>query len=570
MTSCVGPVALRTGARRRSSPAGLVVRWPASARGAGERRGRRAGARSRRRRRGHRRRATPTATPTPSLKVERVQFRGNRKVEDDAIKVEPQDRSPASSLDAGDAARRRPRDLEDGLLRGRPGRGHRRAAAARPGRIVFVLKEKPAIRKIYVAGQRRGRPRKINEVLDLKKDTDPRPVEGQEERREDQRPLRREGLLPRGGRLRAQAQRAPRSTSGSASTRTPRSRSARSTSSATTPSRRRAARRDRDPRGRAGSRSSRSAGTYREDAFERDLLLSGALLGPRLHQREGRQAADRAVARQAVHVHHASPIDEGPQYTLGKIDFKGDLLESKEFFLKRVTVQAGRDLQPLEARPTIQKLTDLYKDKRLRLRQRPAAHAGRREDAHRRPHLRDPEGRAGLLRAHQHPRQHQDARQGHPPRAAHLRGRARTTRRCSTSRSAACTALGFFEKVDVSTKRGVERRQDGRQRRGHRARRPARSRSAPASRRSRTSSRRRRSRRTTCSAAAQTLTLQAQISACASCSCCGSSTRTSSTPTDLRLLLFKQDRCPIRRSPARRAAASLTWGYLLAEDLRVF
>ena len=92
-------------------------------------------------------------------------------------------------------------------------------------------------------------------------------------------------------------------------------------------------------------------------------------------------------------------------------------------------------------------------------------------------------------------------------------------------------ALGFFEKVDVSTKRGSSDEYDRGQRRGHASGRPAPSRSAPASRRWRTSSPRRRSRRTTCSAAARRWRCRRSSRRCGSCSRCASSSPTSSTPT---------------------------------------
>jgi energy-coupling factor transporter ATP-binding protein EcfA2 len=59
----------------------------------------------------------------PSLKVVRVQFRGNRKVEDDAIRVNL--KTLPGSFKQGHLARGRARHLEDGLLRGRAGREHR-------------------------------------------------------------------------------------------------------------------------------------------------------------------------------------------------------------------------------------------------------------------------------------------------------------------------------------------------------------------------------------------------------------------------------------------------------------
>ena len=139
----------------------------------------------------------------PACGSAKLQFRGNRKVEDDAIRVNLKT-APGVTLTPGEAARGHPRDLEDGLLRGRPGRGRARSRAAASSDLRRSRRSR-SIRKIYVAGndevgadedQRGPRPQE---------GADPRPREGQEERREDQGPLRREGLLPRRGRLRDQA-----------------------------------------------------------------------------------------------------------------------------------------------------------------------------------------------------------------------------------------------------------------------------------------------------------------------------------------------------------------------------
>ena len=155
--------------------------------------------------------------------------------------------------------------------------------------------------------QRRGRAvDKINEVLDIKKDQilDLAKVKKNVEKIKDA--LRREGLLHGGGHLRDQARHAPRrSTSGSTSTRTPRSRCGRSTSSATS------AISDDELRERhlhAGGELALAphlgGDLPRGRLPARPAPHPGPLLGPRLRAGQGRQPAGRAVARQAVDVHH--------------------------------------------------------------------------------------------------------------------------------------------------------------------------------------------------------------------------------------------------------------------------
>ncbi|HEY4394306.1 MAG TPA: POTRA domain-containing protein, partial [Polyangia bacterium] len=106
------------------------------------------------------------AAPAPNLKVVKVSFRGNRKVEDDAIKVNLKT-APGVTL-TQEMVRDDVRaiwkmgyfeDIEVEVAENKNG-----------STITFVLKEKPAINKIYVAGNDEVSLSKINETLDLKKD----------------------------------------------------------------------------------------------------------------------------------------------------------------------------------------------------------------------------------------------------------------------------------------------------------------------------------------------------------------------------------------------------------------
>ena len=84
---------------------------------------------------------------------------------------------------------------------------------------------------------------------------------------------------------------------------------------------------------------------------------------------------------------------------------------------------------------------------------------------HRRP---DPARPARLLRAHRDQGQHQDARQGHPPRDGDRGGAALQRDQARATRKRRITALGYFERVDVSTEQGDDARHDQRQLRGRR------------------------------------------------------------------------------------------------------
>ena len=180
-------------------------------------------------------------------------------------------------------------DLEDELFRRR--RRSKRTRAGRQDRCSsFVLREKPLDPQDLRLRRARSRPRQDQRGPRHQEGHHRRPDEGQAQRREDQGPLRREGLLPRRGR-------APRS---SARTRT------KSTSTSTIDEHAKVeVRYDQVPRQRAASPtpSSRRDGhaggrlalvphvvghLSRRRLRSRPIVLYRVLLRPRLYQREAR------------------------------------------------------------------------------------------------------------------------------------------------------------------------------------------------------------------------------------------------------------------------------------------
>ena len=160
--------------------------------------------------------------------------------------------------------------------------------------------------------------------------------------------------------------------------------------------RRRAARRHRHARGEPAVDRHLGRHLPRGRLPARPPPHPGPLLGPRLRPGQGRRTRSSSCRPTSSRCTSRSRSTRGPQYTLGKVDVTGDLLESKEFFLEARLGQAGRDLQPLEAVRRSAEAHRLLQGPGLRLRQRHARDARQREDAHRRRHLRDPEGRARL------------------------------------------------------------------------------------------------------------------------------------------------------------------------------
>ena len=106
-----------------------------------------------------------------------------------------------------------------------------------------------------------------------------------------------------------------------------------------------------------------SAGTYREDVFQRDLLLIQAHYWDRgyVQVKVGNPLVELSPDKQSMYI--TITVDEGPQYRLGKVDVIGDLLMPKEFFLSRISVKPGEIFNRSKLSDDLQKLTDYYKDR---------------------------------------------------------------------------------------------------------------------------------------------------------------------------------------------------------------
>jgi outer membrane protein insertion porin family len=229
--------------------------------------------------------------------------------------------------------------------------------------VVFVLREKPAIAKIYVQGNEEVALTKINEVLDIKKDQilDLSKLKKNVEKIKD--------LYVEKGFYMAEVNYELRRNSPSEVDVWFRVRE-----NAKVEVRRvnfvgNHAATDLELRDvistREGSLLSivTSAGTYREDVFQRDLLLIQAHYWDHgyVQVKVGNPLVELSPDKQSMYI--TISIDEGPQYKLGKVDITGDLLESKEFFLSKVSVKTGETFNRSKLSDDLQKLTDWYKDK---------------------------------------------------------------------------------------------------------------------------------------------------------------------------------------------------------------
>jgi len=300
-----------------------------------------------------------SATPAPNLKVVKLQFRGNRKVEDDAIKVNLKT-APGVTL-SQETVRDDVRaiwkmgyfeDVQVEVSEGKTG-----------SVVTFVLREKPAIAKIYVAGNDEVSLSKINEALDIKKDQilDLAKIKKNVEKIKD-------AYIEKGFYMAEVSYEIKRDSSATVDVwfhiRENAKVEVRRVNFVGNQAISDAELRDVITTHEGNILSIvTSAGTYREDVFQRDLLLIQAHYWDHgyVQVKVGNPLVELSPDKQSMYI--TISVDEGPQYHLGKVDVTGDLLMPKEFFLSRVSVKTGEIFNRSKLSDDLQRLTDYYKDR---------------------------------------------------------------------------------------------------------------------------------------------------------------------------------------------------------------
>ncbi len=306
--------------------------------------------------------AAPTSAPKPdalSLQIVRVHFRGNRKVEDDALRVNM--RTQAGANLTQDMLRDDVRSIwkmgffEDVQVES--------TSTPQGLVVVFVLKEKPSIRKIYVTGHEELGLSKINEVLDIKKEQilDLAKIKKNVDKI-------REQYIQRGYYMAEVNYELRRDSASDVDV------YFRIRENAKVEVRRvnfvgNHGASDDDLRGvmltQEGDLFSlvTSSGTYREDVFQRDLLLVQSYYWDRgfVNVKLGEPQLELSPDRRSLYI--TLSVEEGQQYRVGKIDVHGDLLESKEFYLSRFGAKPGDVFNRSKLTQDVQGLTDFYRDR---------------------------------------------------------------------------------------------------------------------------------------------------------------------------------------------------------------
>ena len=106
-----------------------------------------------------------------------------------------------------------------------------------------------------------------------------------------------------------------------------------------------------------------SAGTYKEDAFERDVLLLTAFYYDKgyVTVKIGKPTVEMSPDKRFLYI--SIPVEEGEIYKLGKLDFQGELLVPKEDMLAGLKVKSGDQFNRSKLGQDIQNINNFYKNR---------------------------------------------------------------------------------------------------------------------------------------------------------------------------------------------------------------
>ena len=312
---------------------------------------------------------TPQPQPAPSpvggpvtwqgRPIERVQFRGNRKVEDDAIRVQLLSK-PGTLLDAGKLREDLRAMWKMGFFADIDVEGEIGKSGAIT--LTFAVKEKPAIRKVLIAGNSELGLDKINEVIDLELDAivDISKVKKNREKIADLyvqkgfylatvdyeiKPVN-EAEVDVWYKVDEKAKVQIREVQFIGNNHIS----------------------DEELRGSIATRSAdalsflNDSGTYNQEAFERDLLLVSAHYWDRGYANVKVGTPQLRLSRDKQYMYLSIPVDEGPIFTIGTVNFKGDLIGGKDKNLEKVRVRAGDTFSRTRIAEDRETLSAYYQD----------------------------------------------------------------------------------------------------------------------------------------------------------------------------------------------------------------
>jgi outer membrane protein insertion porin family len=105
-----------------------------------------------------------------------------------------------------------------------------------------------------------------------------------------------------------------------------------------------------------------SSGTYKQDAFDRDLMLITAYYYDHGYINVKLAKPQVSLSGDKRYMYISIAVTEGEQYRIGKLDFRGDLIGTKAEHARRLTVKPGEIFNRSKLGQDILKMTDWYKD----------------------------------------------------------------------------------------------------------------------------------------------------------------------------------------------------------------
>jgi outer membrane protein insertion porin family len=291
--------------------------------------------------------------------IERVQFRGNRKVEDDAIRVQLLSK-PGTLFDAAKLRE----DIRAMWKMGFFADVNVEAEVGASGglTLTFAVKEKPSIRKVLVAGNHELDLSKINEVIDLELDTivDIAKIKKNREKIADQyvqkgfylatvdyelKPVN-EAEVDVWFKIDEKAKVKIRDVQFIGNRSIP------------------------DDELRLAIQTRREdalsflndSGVYSQEAFERDLLLVSAHYWDKGYANVKVGTPQLRLSRDKEFMYLSIPIDEGPVFSIGQVNFKGDLIGTPADNLGKIKMRPGTTFSRTQIAEDREKLSAYYQD----------------------------------------------------------------------------------------------------------------------------------------------------------------------------------------------------------------
>jgi outer membrane protein insertion porin family len=309
--------------------------------------------------------AQPTGAPAalgPGVQgrpIERVQFRGNRKVEDDAIRVQLLSK-PGALYDTSKMRE----DIRAMWKMGFFADVNVEAEIGATGGVTltFAVKEKPSIRKVLVAGNNDLGLDKINEVIDLELDTivDIAKVKKNREKISE--------LYVQKGFYLATVDYEIKPVNEAEvdvwfkvdEKSKVKIREVQFIGNRSIP--------DEELRQTIATRREdalsliNDSGVYSQEAFERDMILINAHYWDRGFANVKTGTPQLRLSRDKQYMYLSIPIDEGPIFTIGAINFKGDLIGSAADNLKKIRMRPGDTVSRTLISEDREKLSAYYQD----------------------------------------------------------------------------------------------------------------------------------------------------------------------------------------------------------------